>query len=230
MSDKAIDIHELEVFTESERDQSNFEFLNATIFNYHRLAAIDIITIPKTKEILEICIYPLNAKYERAKSIIPFNVTMKPRLHPSLVRLVGTGISRAKYESAFNSGLMPSKAAELFISWYEKKVVKVENKKILPVTYDWASKKPFLQEWLGPKNFDHYFHFQIRDILPLTLFCNDWADKNVEQVPFPKVDFAYICSQSKVEHNRNDTLINCAAITKVYNIILANFYTGMILH
>lgn len=204
------------------------ELLNTSNFNYNRLVAIDTIATSED-EIIELCIYPMNAQFQLVKTIIPLYINVKPKLNPwkfeseDYKRL---GISEMSYLSAWNDGLPPSVATELFERWCDHKIQLLPGRRLMPLTYDWGSKKAQLIKLFGEKHFEYYFHFHSRDILAVSLFANDFANVSVERPPYPKVDMAYIFSQTRTEYNRKDTIINCVGIAKIYNKMLSNFFVS----
>lgn len=217
------------------KDDSLTELTNVTHFNLQKLCAIDIITTgpdPKQNEILEICIFPLNSHYNIAETILPFNATFKPMKHwlwmnPEYIKEYK--ISKKRNEIAYSDGIDKSDLVDLFINWFDSKLKPVEGKKIMPLAYDWASKKPFLVKWLGQKNYDYYFHWQYRDILSMALFCNDFSDVHCEPYRLSKVDFRYICSSLRIETDSFDTIVRCHSIAKIYELFLYSFYNQMVI-
>lgn len=204
------------------------EMLNSMNLNYNRLVAIDTIATNQ-EEIVELCIYPINAQFELVKTILPIYIYVKPKVNPwNFTRedYKNLGVSENIYLLAWNEGLPPSQVLELFERWCDTKIQMLPGRKLMPLTYDWGRKKAQLISLLGEKHFEYYFHFHSRDILAVSLFANDFANMQVERPPYPKVDMAYIFSQTRTEYARRDTIINCIGIAKIYKKMLNSFYTG----
>lgn len=193
------------------------EMLNSFNFNDNRLVAIDIRTMGT--HIHEICMYPLNNKFELAKSVIPFYSYFIPT-----IKMEESGYTLTEYAKACSSGISRSTGFEIFERWCKHKLKLFDGRKIMPLTYDWAAKRPFFIDWMGPINFNNYFHFQVRDILSMALFGNDFANMQYERCPYPKVDMPYIFSQTKTNFNRKDTLVNAVGIAKVYRWMLTSYF------
>jgi hypothetical protein len=214
--------------SKTKKDINTDDILNGINFNFNRLCALDIRTAGT--EIVEICMYPINWKFELAKSILPYYCLIQPIKSPFYIKdnseYVEMGITEKYYLKAYNHGLLKSQAFDLLEKWCDKKIDLLPGRKIMPLTYDWGKKREILINWMGPKNFEHYFHFHVRDILPMGLFGNDFANLHYQRCPYPKVDFAYLCSQTKTEHSSTDTLLNCVAIAKVYHTMLNSWYKG----
>lgn len=204
------------------------EMLNSMNFNYNRLCAIDTISTVED-EIIEICIYPLNNNFEPVKTIIPLFINIKPKRNPwnfEKEDYKNLEVREITYLTAWNEGIPASQAIELFERWCEHKIQMLPGRKLMPLTYDWGSKKTELIKFLGPKHFEYYFHFHARDILSISLFANDFANMQVERPPYPKVDMTYIFSQTRTEFDRKNTMINCVGISSIYRKMLTSFYTG----
>lgn len=204
------------------------ELINSVNFNNNKLCAIDTIATNKD-EIIELCIYPLNAQFEPAKTVIPIYLNVKPKVNPwnfEREDYKQLGVAEITYLTAWNEGLPPSMVVELFERWCDHKIKMLPGRKLMPLTYDWGSKKAQLIKLLGEKHFETYFHFHSRDILAVSLFANDFANIQVERPPYPKVDMAYIFRQTRTEYERKNTIINCVGIAKIYKKMLTSFYIG----
>lgn len=207
--------------------QEDPEYMDAVIFNKNRLCAVDIRTSGPycdQYDILQLCIYPLNSKYQLAKNIVPFNVSLLPlkktKRHPSYS-------SNDMFKSEF--GILPSVASDLLERWCREKLGLSEKKKIIPLAHDWAFQRPFFQDWLGNETFAYLFSKEYRDLLSIILLANDWAEVNVDQVPFPKVHLTYAARQLDIPIVRtDDSIMRCKVIAQMYHHILHNIQ-GMFL-
>ncbi len=212
----------------------NQELINFTHANLNKLCAIDLLTTgpnPTIHDMTEITIYPMNSKFQLARSIMPFNGLVQPQKYwrwMSNEEIKEYKINRKINEAGWYSGINRTHLRELFEEWFEKKLAPVENKKIIPLAYNWPEKRAFLVEWLGINTFNHYFHYQHRDILSIALFCNDFTDTHSQPYRMAKVDFQYICSSLRVEYDRFDTILRTKAIAEIYEIFLWSFYKMVI--
>ena len=112
------------------------------------------------------------------------------------------------------------KAADLFDSWFQKLEL-AENKKIIPLAHFWPHDRAFLLDWLGQSAFNLYFDWRYRDLLTACVVMNDRADLAVEQIPYPKLDLGYICSQLRVERlSPHEALSDAVATAEAYRLLL----------
>ncbi len=211
------------------------ELIYSTHFNLQVLCAVDIITTgnnPKIHDIEEVTIFPLNSHYQISRTIIPFNCLMKPRKH---WRMMGSEfikehkICKKDNERCWWEGIDRAVLRDLFDSWVESKLKPVERKKIMILCYDYGKTKAFLTEWLGFLNFESNFHWQVRDIMSLALFTNDFADTHAQEYKIQKCDFGYICSSLKIAVDMKDSISRAHAIAQVWESLLYSFYSSMII-
>lgn len=200
------------------------ELWNCTHTNSNRLAAVSIKTTgpdPKFHEIVQICVFPLNSKFELAKETIPFYIDIKPTKPQLNLNLIKGAVSKDKYLEIKEKADMPQVAAKLFDSWMEDKIKLAYNKKLLPLTFNWAAMRPFIKNWLGPINFDSYFSHEYRDIQSLALFCNDYADMHTYQLPYPKMKMGFISKILNIEYNKyQETIYHCKIYSEVYRSMM----------
>lgn len=204
---------------------------NASHFNHHRHVAISIKTTgldPEYHELVQITVFPLNAKLELSKQTIPFYVDMKP-LKPKINLQLSKGlISLKKYEEIKENANTPQVVASLFDDWMENEIKLAEWKKLKVLTYDWPLKQRFVRKWLGDYNFDCYFSNEYRDILSIAPFMNDYADHYTQQIPYPKVFFSFICNILSVNYNFYDeSIIHCKNICEVYKRMRQHFLPSL---
>ncbi len=204
------------------------EFWNAQHFNENRAVGIGIKTTGKDSkkhEIIQICVFPLTSRFKLATEILPFYTDIKPLKNKEDFEITSSGLMTEKFNAIINNATTtPQIAAEIFDSWMEKQIKMKFGKKLLPVTYNWAFIKPFIKNWLGPINFDHYFSHEYRDIMSVALFCNDYGDTHTLETLYPKTKLAYICNMLNVEYSRyDDTILNVKSMSEVYQGMLKNF-------
>lgn len=197
--------------------------------NGNLLCAVDIETTGldvNKHEIYEIAILPLDSLMRPRTDILPFDTTMQP-INKENIDWEGMKKSnnQEKVVKACTNGIDPFNAAEFLLEWFHKLKLP-ERKKIVPLAHNWAGiDKLFIQQWLGPLTFDLIFHFHYRDTMTTALYLNDRADKQVEQIPFPKVGLQYLVSSLKIETDgRAHTAIDdCVTTAKVYERLLNHF-------
>ena len=190
--------------------------------NSNILCVVDMVTTgPKAgyDNLLEICVYPLNSDLKQYKKILPFTMILSPKRPENidLERLDKYMLNRHRLYEMVQKGTDAYVAADRFDSWFEKIRLR-EGKKLSILSYDWPNKKSFLEDWLGELTYQRYFDYRYRDLLPVSLFCNDCAEFKVEQIPYPKQNLAHLMSQTHTEHEKrmNDPLLNCVAIAECY--------------
>lgn len=164
----------------------------------------------------------LSPKYSPA----PFNVFMRPE--KSNLDVEQGSISQFAFdyrEACLLQGVDQFEAAEALLTWKEK-VVAREEKRIIPICYDWAQKKPFLVEWLGHKTFDLIFDGEVRDPLPMLCAVNDRAYFCNEKLPYPKPWLErFVWSTMKIVNpNKYDALQDADAVIKVYKKLIADWH------
>ncbi len=192
---------------------------------HNRLCALSIKTTggdSKKNEIIQICVFPLNHKFELAKDVTPFYADIMPRKSKHYVD--HRFIRKNRYEELLNSAYMPQIMAELFDSWMQNKMQLRESKKILPVCYNWAFIRPFIKNWLGHLNFDNYFSHKYRDIMSVALFCNDYNDRLSNDIPYLKTTITTLSKTLHIEYNKHEeTILQCKTISEVYQALIKNW-------
>lgn len=197
---------------------------NLLNLNGNLLCAAEIITTgsrPGFHDIIQICLLPINASWEIHKAILPFFMDVAPK-RPDNVNFddLPKKVNRQRVFDSVTNGIEAYRAADLLQSWFDKIQFKF-GKRISILAYDWNHKKQFLIDWLTPTKFEEYFDYRYRDPLPVSLYCNDVYDRRVSMLPFPKVHFAYLCSQTKTEHDGTvDCLSRCKYLIELYQRML----------
>jgi len=194
--------------------------------NSNLLVVVDIITTgikPKYHDLIQICVLPLNSELNPHKGILPFYTNLQPK-RPDNIDSEDFNryyLNLEKLLKIMSGGIDAYRAADLFEEWYQKINLKY-GKKLSVLSHDWTHKKEFLIDWLGPVNFESYFDYRYRDLIPAALFANDRAEFMMEQIPYPKTNLAHLCSQTKTEHENRmtDLLLNCVAMAECYRRML----------
>jgi DNA polymerase-3 subunit epsilon len=188
--------------------------------NGNKLCVIDVETTgldPKIHEIIEVCVLYLDSFIRPVG--LPFNVFLTPQrpetIDPKALKANGTNIMEV-----MRRGIDPFKAADLFEEWFGKLELP-SNKKITPLGHNYHFDRGFLQEWLGPENYNGYFDYRIRDTMTVAHYLNDVADLKSEKYPFPKQGLTYLCSQLDVVNlSRHTALGDCLATAECYRKML----------
>lgn len=208
------------------------KYKHSTMINWNGnlLCAIDIETTgPKVgyDDIIQVAIIPLDSYLKMNRTIMPFDISIKPipsRLAQYRDNLQGN--LRSRVARAAVEGFTYDRAAELFESWFAKLEMPV-NKKIIPLAHFWPHDYAFIVEWLGIESYNLYFDFRYRDLLVAAVNQNDRADMFVEQIPYPKLDLTYICSQLKVERSTpHEALSDALATAEAYRLLVSKSTWG----
>jgi len=198
---------------------------NTPYLGHNRLVAVSIKTSgPDTKlhEIIQICVFPLNHNFDLAKDIIPFYTDIQPV--KSRLNIDYKYIRVERFKELLQHAPTPQVVAGLFDDWMEKQIRLDDKKKLLPVVYNWAGMRPFIKNWLGTENFNYYFSERYRDIYSIALFCNDFADMKLGDVPYLKTTMVTVAKTLRVEYERHDeTILQCKSISQVYKGLLNHF-------
>lgn len=200
------------------------KFHYSTLWNWNGnlLAAVDIKTTGDKAgfhDLVEIAILPLTSDIKIEKKYLPFAPILQPKRPQNYINDLRYK-KRVWVANAQVVGLDAYLGGDLLEEWF-KKLDLPQNKKIIPLSYDWPAKRAFMIDWLGQRNFEGIFDYRYRDILSTTLFCNDRAEFVSTQIPYPKVDIGYLCSQSKVERTvANDAVADCVVIAEVYRLAI----------
>lgn len=200
--------------------------LSARHWNGDQVCAIDTETtglIPGYHEIVQVAIVPLDASFRRRKDIAPLNLLIKP-LYPE--RAIGVPWSDEFLDTVNRYGLEGAAAVEKFEQWYDslklpyKKYGSIQNK-VIPLGHNYSFDKGFLQAWLGPENYDHYFHYHFRDSMISGLMRNDEAARKCEPVPFTRVGLGPMCRKLNVSNpDAHNALSDAVACAEVYRKLL----------
>ena len=183
--------------------------------NSNVICAIDIETtgkMPGFHELIELSIVPLQG-FKPDKSILPLTLFIQP-LKPYKTRSV---LLRDRMTNAIET----TSAAFIFEKWYEKLNLKA-HKRILPLSFAWHRKMPFIMEWLTHDKGDPYYYdffdpLIVRDLVVLLQYWNDIAFKISEHYPFTKQRLAFLAQKLGVPVVRpSTTLSRCLMMIEIY--------------
>lgn len=117
-------------------------------------------------------------------------------------------------------------AFNLFEHWIASLGLKT-HKKIMPLVWDWASIKPYLQMWAGQSNFEYYFSDVVRDLLPVMAFINDRTDFWGEPIKYPHYRLSQLAVRENIEQiERNSVLSDVKALVDTNVQLLRNYIPG----
>lgn len=191
---------------------------SAIHLNGNILCAIDVETTGLRAgyhDIFQICILPLDSNFKPSKTVLPFYTEMLPR-RPENTDPKAISLNKTEYAQLLINGLDSDRVADLLIEWFDKLPLPIK-KNIIPLAHNWVFDRGFILDWLGHETFEHIFAPMYRDTMVAASYDNDRADFHVTQIPFPKVNLKYLCSQLKVENQRHhDALADCVATAEVY--------------
>jgi DNA polymerase III epsilon subunit-like protein len=201
--------------------------------NNNILCVVDVETTgprPRFHDIIEICVLPLDKTLKPDPKILPFSLDLIPmrkdnideealRIQRKIMnREMSDKIcySRSKLIDSSIKGCEPSRAADLFVEWWEK--LKLTTfKRIMPIAHNWVFDREFIMDWLGEETFDMCFDPRYRDTMCMSLYDNDlagWAD---EEYPYPKNNLSYLSSQLGVpRHGAHSALDDCVVTAACY--------------
>ena len=172
-------------------------------------------------DIVQICVMPLDSTIKPHSTLMPFDLVLKPdRLDQ--IDIEDVKINKLRLANYALTGFDPFEAADLFADWYKTLGLR-ENKKIMPLAYNWALMRPFLEEWLGTCNFEYHFDERYREIVSTALYLDDRADIEIEQFPFAKVNLQYLTTTLRLPFEpdrKHEAIYSCATIAAVYRELL----------
>lgn len=172
-------------------------------------------------DIIQLCICPMDHR---------LYVDPDPRMRPFIINLRprrfcfdSEYIKENKYNEIIQHGVDPFDAIDALVKWFEYIRLR-QNKKIMPLAFNWPFVSSFLKDWLMA-DFDYIFDHQYRDLLSFATLLNDRNIYNLMQsVPYPKTRLSYLASQCKIDYNKNyDIMRQAIAIMKVYKHMLGVF-------
>lgn len=190
--------------------------------NSNLLCAVDVLTTgpkPFHDDLIEICFLPLDFALNPHTKHLPFHLKIKPR-RPENIDIKNIKMPKPVIVDHMINGYDADSAADLFDEWFSKLKLK-EGKKIVSLGFHWGQNIPFLMDWLGYENMTYRISREYRDIMTVGLFLNDKADNRIEQIPFPKVEFNFLCNYLNIElTNKENCLARTLLILKCYRKML----------
>lgn len=208
--------------------------LTAVHMNGHLPCAIDCETtglIPGFHDILQIAIIPLTPMFEPSKELPYFEMRLKPK-RPENASLQATQINRISLDKAMAHGVDPWDALDRFDEWF-RRLNLPEKKQIIPLGHNYlAFDRLMIRDWFagtliptnqntGWANYNHYFHWHVRDTMIAGLYLNDVSYWEGESVRFPKVTLSYMCNVLKVPQGAShDAVSDALASAAIYRKLM----------
>ncbi len=188
--------------------------------NGHQLCSLWIDVTGEYGDIVRICIMPLDNFLKPANDVIAFYHEMKP-IDIDKIDFETADLSRSKLQELRTTGIDPWMARDYFEDWYKTLQLK-PNKRIMPLTHDWPTKRPFLEKWLGELNFRHYFDIQYRDVMCFGTILNDYDNQHGRRdYRHAKVDLPFLGNCHQVEvGQKSDIIYKCEALSRIYRGML----------
>lgn len=207
--------------------------------NDNILCVVDVETTgptPRYHDILEVCVMPLDKLLKPSRDYMPFCMNLVPmrieNIDHEALRMQRKDIMDViKHKVCWNkerlvditlSGCEPSRAADLFVEWYEKLQL-LPFKRIMPIAHNWCFDREFLIDWLGYSTFDLCFDPRYRDTMVYSLYDNDIAGWHGHDFPYPKNNLAYVCQKLGIPHERaHSALDDCVSTAKAYRQMVSD--------
>lgn len=188
-------------------------------FKNNQLCVIDVETTGTEfnhHEICQICILPMDMKFEIRKDVNPFYVTIKPN-YPERVDAQAMRVNGLSLKKLNEQGLDSEMALGMLDRWYRKLVPLNKggeyHAKIAPMGHNYAQfDKTFIESWMtnGGMEYNDIFHWVSRDTQIMANTTNDrYAIRN-EPPPFREVNLNYLCNKFGIDNlNAHDALADC---------------------
>ena len=142
------------------------------------MVAIDIETtgeIVGEHEMYQLSILPLDQRLEPDKTKIFLNLFIKPD-NPKVKDGDNSGL-RARFVQARLHGLAKHQALVVLEKWADTLEIRrpglMKDRQLMPICFNWAWKRAFLIDFMGPDFFHDLFHWNTREIITAAAFCND---------------------------------------------------------
>lgn len=199
-------------------------------FNGNLLCAIDVETTgidPKTNEVWQIAVLPLNSDYSPLKEVIgPDGVR---RISPFYVNLQiacpenidsSAICNRAEFAKIQKTAFDPYETADLFVTWFERLSLG-PNKRLLPLAQNWPFDRSFIIEWLGALTFDLVFSPLYRDTMVCAALQSDIQGYNNQKVTLPRYNLGTLAKHAEYTNLKpHDALQDCITTARVYKCFI----------
>jgi len=191
-------------------------------WNGDQMCAVDVETTGlnvRLHEIIEIAVIPLTSNLEPRQDVLPFNITMRPD-RPDLADPKALAVNHL--EKALKVGFSQEQGVDLFLEWSNKlglpyKKYGSRKCRMIPLGHNYYFDKGFIQDWLGPLQYEEMFFHGHRDTMTIGNFINDRASMRGDDVPIQKLNLAYVASKMTVPHEHaHSALSDALTCSKIY--------------
>jgi DNA polymerase III epsilon subunit-like protein len=209
--------------------------------NGNMFVAIDVETTgldAKRHDILEFAAVLLDEDIKPHKEYPPCSFIMRPEAVEAIdweaIRVLRTydesldisdiDLSKQKIQKCMNEGIDQSRAAELFVEWFEG-ISLAPKSRLIPVWHNGTFDKDFITQWLGRATWEYIFDSRDRDTMTIGAFLNDYAMFNNEySVPFPKLKLSLLASKLGItQHTAHNALDDAVVTAEVYRQLIQGF-------
>lgn len=122
---------------------------------------------------------------------IPFNLMMWPSRPDNVdIKAIevqqtqdGKKLTLKKFNEVLRHGLTPTKAADLFVAWFESLRLPPKGR-LIPIAHNWPFDREMIKDWLGDKTFDYVFAYSYIDTFPLCKFIEAVKYARGDKSPF----------------------------------------------
>lgn len=147
-------------------------------FNGNQLCSIAVSSIEDN--LTHLAIIPLDSNFQAYEAIPLLDLVVVP----SNLKEQITGKQAL---NILQSGVDEEVAFDCFVRWFENLPMK-ENKKIVPLCFNWNRVSRILGKFTGDLHLQHMVSEQVRDLYSAGNFVNDYADTRAAKIPFPLLD------------------------------------------
>ena len=206
--------------------RDNTKVMSMTHLNGHLLCAVAIETTGSKlfyHDICEISIIPVDYELRILRNILPFHCDIKPR-YDNRIDFDTMTVTEARMQNICKHGIDSLVASEYLEEWFSKLPL-YHTKRIMPFCYNWPRVYAFLCNWLTQRTAEFIFDYRYRDLLSTSLWLNDYNDYHINNCPFAKNDFPYLCSSFNIERDHGinrDSLSEARAMIDLYRATLNN--------
>lgn len=188
--------------------------------NHNLLVATDCETTgldPEYHEIIQVCFLPLDSRLNPHPDHKIFEMFIRPE-HPERADVKIP--SKAALTEALKTGFPAHVVFELFEHWFSSLNLP-EERRIVPLAYNWAFENVFYRAWMGADAVNQYFDSRARDLFLVIQWLNDRADWDGEEYPFQKQNMKLRTVAKKLgvpveDHRLHDAVYDCYITTQAY--------------
>lgn len=201
--------------------------------NNNLVCAVDVETTGTEigwHEMIQVVFLPLDNNLNARKDLPPFDIRLRPN-YLERIDLESMKVNRSQLQTILDTGIDQEKGIDLFEHWFQKLKL-ADGKRIMPLGHNIALfDLPFIREWMGPKMFNSYMSYVIRDTMTVCNFLNDVSDVEAEQTPFNKLRLSYVAKKLDIEifdQGTHDALYDAHISAEVYKKLMSHHLLDVI--